>query len=63
MMNFVIITLAVMVGTLLAWGLAFVIAMQKPVIKLYTKKAMEISNSMVEELMDDYEVENFGEEV
>ena len=54
MMYFVVVTLAVMVGTLLASGLAICIALNTKVLKWYMKKVSKISTVVVEESLEKY---------
>lgn len=53
MMNFVIIALGVMFGTLLASFVMLSIVMNKRVLKWYTKRAMQIGEEISDELLDD----------
>lgn len=55
MMNFVIMTLAIMVGTLLATGLTLAVMLNKRVIKTYTKWVMKLTKEFREELFEDLE--------
>ena len=55
MMNFVIMALAIMVGTLLATGLTLVVMLNKRVIKAYTKWVMKLTKEFREELFEDLE--------
>ena len=55
MMNFVIMTLAIMVGTLLATGLTLAVMLNKRVIKAYTKWVMKLTKEFREELFEDLE--------
>ena len=55
MMNFVIMALAIMVGTLLATGLTLAVMLNKRVIKAYTKWVMKLTKEFREELFEDLE--------
>ena len=53
MMNFVIIALAVMVGTMLASFAMLAIVMNKRVLMWYTKRAMRIGEEVSDQLLDE----------
>lgn len=53
MKEFVKMAGAVTVGTLVASGLAVSLMLNKKILKVYTKKVMEISNDVTKEVMED----------
>lgn len=55
MMNFVILTLAIMTGTLLASGVALFIVMQPKVMKLYMKQVNKTIQQLDVFVMDEAE--------
>lgn len=58
MMNFVMMTLAFAVGSLMATGIMVFIMMQPGVMKLYTKKVMKLTNEIVAELVEENEIKD-----
>jgi hypothetical protein len=52
MMDYIITTLAVMTGTLLASGLAVAVLLNKKVIKAYVKHVNKVSKEITEEMID-----------
>lgn len=55
MMNFITMTLAVMLGTLLAYGLIVALVLNKKVMKAYTKWATKLSMEIQEEALKSFE--------
>jgi len=56
MLNFVAIIFGVMIGTLLASVVAFVVMTYTPFFGWYMKKIAKMSKEITEELMEDYEL-------
>lgn len=52
MMDYIITTLAVMTGTLVATGLMLAVVLNKKVIKAYVKHVDKVSKEITEEMID-----------
>ena len=48
MMNFIVLTLSIVVANLLLWGIAIALVMNKRVMKWYMNKAMELTFSIMD---------------
>lgn len=57
MINFVLTTLAVMVGTLMAYGVVLALVLNKKVLKAYTKYAVKVGQEVSDELINDLDKE------
>ena len=55
MMEFIMMTLAIMVGILLASGLTLAVMLNKKVMRAYTKWMMKLTKEFREELFEDLE--------
>lgn len=53
MMDYIITTLAVMTGTLLASGLAVAVLLNKKVLKAYVKYATKVGQELSDEIVDE----------